>query len=162
MTRRKASTVAVAITAIALTTILLAGCSMDSRAAVEPGAYTILHDGTHKSISAAREIQQLDIDRDQRLMVLTLVDGTQITASFVPRDRSEWPAGCPTNINSTRMEVLDIELDRLAIGDSAINQPVLVRDCPPDPVRVVLRKDGAIGGGTTACPHPEPCIYFAP
>lgn len=162
MTRRKAATLSIAIAALALITVLIAGCSLDDRAAVEPGAYTILHDGAAGNMAAAREIQNLEIDRDQRQMVLTLVDGSQIVTSFAPRDRSEWPAGCPTNINSTRMEVLDIEQDPLTIGDTSINQPVLVRDCPPDPVRLVLRTDGTIGGATTACPHPEPCIYFAP
>jgi hypothetical protein len=60
------------------------------------------------------------------------------------------------------MEVLDIEQDVLTIGDATFNEPVLVRDCPSNPVQVILREDGAIGGAFTACPYPEPCIYFAP
>jgi hypothetical protein len=162
MSSRQETTVAVAIAALALVAVLLTGCSMDRWAGVEPGEYAILHDGAAPNMAAAREIQRLDIDRDEGLMVLTLVDGSQIVASFVPRDREAWPAGCPSNINSTRMEVLDIEQDPLTIGGATLNHPILVRDCPPDPARVVLREDGAIGGGGTACPHPEPCIYFAP
>jgi hypothetical protein len=161
MSRRAKTTVGVAIVALALIATLVSGCSMDRWAEVEPGEYKILYGGAN-NMAAAREIQSLEIDRDQHLMVLTLVDGSQVVASFVPRDRSEWPAGCPSNIQSTRMEVLDIEQDPLVIGSATLNDPILVRDCPPDPGRVVLRQDGAIGGSFTACPHPEPCIYFAP
>jgi hypothetical protein len=159
---RKKTAEAVAIMTLALAAVLLAGCSMDRRAEVEPGEYTIVHEGAAAAIPVAREIQKLDIDRDENLMVLTLVDGTEIVTSFVPRDREDWPAGCPTNIRSTRMEVLDIVQDPLTIGATGLNCPILVRDCPPDPARIVLREDGAIGGGGTACPYPEPCIYFAP
>jgi hypothetical protein len=58
------------------------------------------------------------------------------------------------------MEVLEIAEDPLIIGATAFSHPILVRDCPPDPARLVLRQDGAIGGGGSACPHPEPCIFF--
>jgi hypothetical protein len=162
ISRRKKNTAAVAIMALALAAVPLAGCSMDRWAEVEPGEYTIVHDGAAATMTVAREIQRLTIDRDESLMVLTLVDGSEIVALFVPRDRTEWPAGCPTNIHSTRMEILDIVQDPLTIGATGLSRPILVRDCPPDPVRIVLREDGAIGGAGTACPYPEPCIYFAP
>jgi hypothetical protein len=162
ISRRKMTAVAVAVMALALAAVLLAGCSMDRWAEVEPGEYVLVDEGAATTIPVAREIQKLDIDRDERLMVLTLVDGSEIVAAFVPRDRTAWPAGCPTNIHSTRMEVLDIVQDPLTIGASSFSRPILVRDCPPDPARIVLREDGAIGGGGTACPYPEPCIYFAP
>jgi hypothetical protein len=162
ISRRKKTTVAMAIVALALTAVPLAGCSMDRWAEAEPGEYTVVHHGAATTMTGAREIQRLDIDRNGSLMVLTLIDGSEITASFVPRDRKEWPAGCPTNIHSTRMEVLDIMHDPLTIGATSLSHPILVRDCPPDPVRLVLREDGAIGGAGTACPYPEPCVYFAP
>jgi hypothetical protein len=60
------------------------------------------------------------------------------------------------------MEVLDIETDPLILGATALDKPILVRDCPREPMRLVLRSDGAIGGASTACPYPEPCIYFVP
>ncbi|MFN2185289.1 MAG: hypothetical protein ACK2UU_14960 [Anaerolineae bacterium] len=159
--RRKKIAMAVAITALALAAVPLAGCSTDRWAQVEPGEYTVVRDGAAATMAIAREIQRLDVDRDESLMVLTLVDGSQIVTSFVARDRTEWPAGCPTNIQSTRMEVLDIVQAPLTIRTARLRRPILVRDCPPDPVRIVLRDDGAIGGGGTGCPHPEPCIYFA-
>ncbi|MGD9406334.1 MAG: hypothetical protein PVH95_14410, partial [Anaerolineae bacterium] len=160
--RRKTTTLAAAMMALALAAALLGGCSLDRWVEVEPGAYTVVHGGAASAMPVAREIQGLAIDRDGGVMVLTLVDGSEIAASLAPRDRSEWPAGCPSNIQSTRMEVLDIAPDPLAIGGTSLSHPVLVRDCPPDPERIVLREDGAMGGAGTACPYPEPCITFAP
>jgi hypothetical protein len=159
---RKRTAAVVAVMALALLAVPLAGCSMDRWAKVEPGEYTVVHDGVAATMTIAGEIQRLDVDRDKSLMVLTLVDGSEIVTSFVPRDRTKWPAGCPTNIQSTRMEVLDIVQAPLTIGTASLRRPILVRDCPPDPVRIVLREDGAIGGGGTGCPDPEQCIYLAP
>jgi hypothetical protein len=60
------------------------------------------------------------------------------------------------------MEVLEIAEDPLILGSTTFNRPVLVRDCPAEPVRLVLRQDGEIGGGGTACAFGEMCLYFAP
>ena len=162
MISTKKTAVARAITALALVGVLIAGCSLDRRVEVESGEYVVLAEPGMPQAAAAREIKSLQVDRKTRQVVFTLADGSQIAASFVPRERSAWPSGCPTNIQSTRMEVLDIESDPLTIGATALDRPVLVRDCPREPVRLVLRSDGAIGGASTACPYPEPCIYFAP
>ena len=159
--RRKKTTLAAAMMVLALAAVLLGGCSLDRWAEVETGAYTPIHGGA-ATMPVAREIQGLEIDRGEGVMVLTLVDGSEMVASFVPRDRTEWPAGCPTNIRSTRMEVLEIVPDPLTIGKTSLSRPILVRDCPTDPARIVLREDGAIGGAGTACPYPEPCMVFAP
>lgn len=152
--------VAGVMAALALSGVLVAGCSMSRWAEVEPGEYVALHGSLATHEIAARRIEKLAIDRDKRQMVLTLVDGSEIFTLFVPRDRPEWPSGCPSNVNSTRMEVLEIAEDPLTIGTTAFSHPILVRDCPPDPARLVLREDGAIGGGGSACPHPQPCIFF--
>jgi hypothetical protein len=162
ISKRKETPAVVAVVALALVAVLLAGCSMYRWAEVEPGEYVVLRGGGAADTAALQSIQKLRIDRDNRRMVLSLVDGSEIVTSFVPRARSEWPSGCPSNIHSTRMEVLEIAEDPLTIGETALNHPILVRDCPPDPVRLVLREDGAIGGAGNACPNLEPCIYFAP
>jgi hypothetical protein len=154
--------VTVVIMALALAGLLATGCSMSRWAGVDPGEYAVFHGGVAAQSTAVQGIQKLMVDRDRGLMVFTLVDGSEIVASFVPRDRREWPVGCPTNIHSTRMEVLEIAEDPLTIGETVLNHPILVRDCPPDPLRLVLREDGAIGGGGNACPSLEPCIFFAP
>lgn len=148
--------------AVVVVGTLLAGCSADRWTEVEPGTYGVLRDVGVTGGAAAGEIQQLEIDREDGRMVFTLVDGSEITTSFVSRERSEWPAGCPSNIQSTRMEVLEIAEDPLILGSMVFQQPILVRDCPPDPVRIVLREDGTMGGSVTACPHGERCVYFAP
>jgi len=160
--RRKTTTLAAAMVALVVAAALLGGCSLDRWAEVEPGAYTVVQGGAASAMPVAREIQGLVIDRDEGVIVLTLADGSEIAASLAPRDRAEWPAGCPGNIQSTRMEVLEIAPDPLAIGGTSLSQPILVRDCPPDPARIVLREDGAIGGAGMACAYPEPCIVFAP
>jgi hypothetical protein len=140
----------------------LAGCSFDRWGGVESGVYVVTSGQGIANQIEAPTIQQVEIDRGQRLVVFNLVDGSEISTSFVPRDRAEWPVGCPTNIGSTHMEVLDLEEKPLTIGPIALNQPILVRDCPRDPMRVVLREDGEIGGGGGACTWPNECIFFGP
>jgi hypothetical protein len=160
--RTKKITTVAAITALVLVGVLIAGCSLDRWVEVESGEYVVLAEPGMPQAAAAREIKSLQIDQETRQVVFKLVDGSEIATSFVPRERSAWPSGCPTNIQSTRMEVLDVETDPLILGATALDRPILVRDCPREPVRLVLRSDGAIGGASTACPYPEPCIYFAP
>jgi hypothetical protein len=104
----------------------------------------------------------MDIDREQSLVTFVLIDGSKIVAPFVPRHRAEWPAGCPTNIHSTRMEVLDLEAEALTFESLTIGDPILVRACPPEPVRVVLWEDGEIGGSGAACTSENQCIFFGP
>jgi len=159
--RRRAIPVALLATA-ALTLFLTAACTLDRWAEVEEGHYVTGYEASTVGPSNVREIRSLDIDRDNEMLVLALVDGTRIEAPLVPRDRAAWPAGCPANISSPRMEVLDTALNSLTIGETTFHRPILVRDCPPDPARIVLRGDGAIGGAGTACPYPQPCIYFTP
>ena len=163
MSGSRQKTILVALmAATALTLFVTASCTFDRWAEVEPGHYVANAVDGGLGPSAAREIRSLDIDRDSETLVLTLGDGTHIEAAYVPRDRAAWPSGCPANINATRMEVLDIARDSLTIGETTFHRPILVRDCPREPVRIVLRGDGAMGGALTACPYPEPCIYFAP
>lgn len=138
----------------------LSGCSTARWAGVESGEYVVVCGEGEANEVAMRAIQKMEIDRDQRVAVFTLVDGSEIVTSFVPRDRAEWPAGCPTNIGSTHMEVLDIQEDTLTIESVTFNNPILVRDCPPNPMRIVLREDGEIGGGSSACTWPSECVFF--
>jgi hypothetical protein len=139
------------------------GCALDRWAGVEPGTYTVVRSAGRASETAAREIRKLEIDREAETATFTLVDGSQVAVSFTPRDRSDWPAGCPSNVNNTRMEVLDLGRDTLTIGPLTFTDPLLVRDCPPEPVHVVLREGaGEIGGSGTACAGTEECVTFAP
>jgi hypothetical protein len=60
------------------------------------------------------------------------------------------------------MEVLDLEEDTLTIGPIILNEPIIVRDCPRDPMRVVLREDGEIEASGSACSWTDTCICFEP
>ncbi len=149
-----------AITLALLLGCVLAGCSVDRWASVEPGDYAPVQSIGPSSEVAVQAIQTLRIDRDENAAIFTLADGSKLTASFVPRSSGEWPAGCPSNIHSTYMEVLDIEQEALTIGSLTFRDPILVRNCPPDPVRVALREDGEIGGGGSACTGSDKCFLF--
>jgi hypothetical protein len=135
---------------------------MTRRIEIESGQYAVVCGEGAANRAAMRAIHGMDIDREQRLVTFALTDGLETARSFVPRDKPEWPAGCPTNIHSTHMEVLDLEAEALTIGGLTFEQPILVRACPPDPVRVVLREDGEIGGGGAACANENRCIFFGP
>jgi len=151
---------------VILTGCALAGCTR--WVGIESGEYIVIRGwGEAANEVAMRTVQKMEINRDKRVVVFTLVDGSEIVTSFVPRSRAEWPAGCPTNVGSTHMEVLDIEEDTLTIGGVTFNNPILVRHCSPDPIRVVLREDGEIGnargvsGGACNWAN-EKCMHFGP
>ena len=145
---------------VVLAGCFLAGCVLDRCVKVEPGEYVALRGVGAASQAATQEIQKVEIDRGKNTAVFVLVDGSRFVVSFVSRERSSWPSGCPTNVSSTDMEVLDIQEDSLIIGSTAFSDPVLVRDCSSDPVRIALRQDGKIGGGGGACMGANQCILF--
>lgn len=153
----------ISIVLIILLGCTLSGCSTTRWAKVESGEYTVGYGWSEAHKVAMRAVQKMEINRDERVVVFTLVDGSEIVTSFVPRDRAEWPTGCPANIGSTRMEVLDIEEDTLTIEAVTFSNPILARDCPPNPVRIVLREDWEFDACCNACPGPnEKCVYFRP
>jgi hypothetical protein len=59
------------------------------------------------------------------------------------------------------MEVLDIQSSNLSIGRMNFYNPILVRNCPPDPNTIILREDGTIGGAGSACAWPDKDIHFS-
>jgi len=137
---------------------VLGGCVMNRWIHLETGDYIHL-----RTIGRAGETvttKELVVDRDKQLATFTLVDGTTIVVAISPRDQATWPAGCPANIGSTYMEILDIEDGSLTVGALTFEDPILVRDCPPEPIRVVLREDGLVGGGGSACAGLDKCLYF--
>ena len=137
---------------------VLGGCVMNRWLHLETGNYIPL-----RTISGANETvtaKELVVDRDKQLATFTLVDGPPIVVAIFPRDQATWPAGCPANIGSTYMEILDIEEGSLTIGALTFEDPILVRDCPPEPMRIVLREDGLVSGGGSACAGLDKCFYF--
>jgi hypothetical protein len=137
---------------------LLTACSIDRWAEVAAGEYAPVRGAGVSGL--APEIEAVRVDPDDQTAWLMLADGTQVIVSFAPLPRAEWPPGCPTNIYSTRMEVLEIEMETLSIASTTFHRPILVRNCPTDPVAIVLRSAGEIGGGGDACYGAEKCILF--
>jgi hypothetical protein len=107
------------------------------------------------------------VDREHQVAWIAFDDGSLDVVPFAARPREAWPSGCPTNVNATRMEVLNLEAETLALASVVIERPILVRDCPPDPQELVLRDGGdaatpAIGGAGTACSGAETCVILTP
>ena len=154
----KKFTVALLI-AVILSTLL--GCSADRWAEVEPGEYVVIDIHSESNGATISGIETLVVERESNTIVIELQDGSPIVVMFVSREKQDWPAGCPSNIGSTRMEVLDIHSSNLSIGGMTFNNPILVRNCPPNPNTIVLREDGTIGGAGSACARPDKDIHFA-
>jgi hypothetical protein len=106
-------------------------------------------------------VDRVFIDREHGTAWVALTDDSLWVGPYVARPRDAWPAGCPGNIGSTRMEVLALAR-ALALPSTRVRRPILVRDCPPDPAQVVLREDGRIGGSGTACSGAPMCIVLEP
>ena len=146
---------------IALVLSTLLGCSTDRWIEVEPGEYTAIDVHDESNGATISGIETLVVDRESNTIAIELHDGFSIVVTFVPREKEDWPAGCPSNIGSTYMEVLDIQSSNLSIGGMNLTNPILVRNCPPDPNTLVLREDGTIGGAGSACAWPDEDIHFA-
>ena len=147
------------LVAVVLSTLL--GCSADRWVEVEPGEYTIIDIHSESNGAIVSGIETLVVEPESNTIVIELEDGSHLVATFVSREKEDWPAGCPSNIGSTRMEVIDIQSSNLSIGGMTFNNPILVRNCPPDPNTVILREDGTIGGAGSACAWPDKDIHFA-
>lgn len=134
---------------------ILCACQFDRWLSLETGLYEPV-----SRTAAAALIDSLEVDRDNRLATFNMSDGATIAVSFSARDRSDWPSGCPTNIGSSYMEVLDITVRPLVIGELSFEKPILVRDCSSDLERIALREDGLVGGGGSACSGLPICLTF--
>jgi hypothetical protein len=146
----------VSLALVVLLGSLLTGCLTDRRVDVAAGEYAPVHGAGSSGLASA--IQAVRVDRDNHTAWFMLTDGSQVIVSLTPLPRAEWPPGCPTNVGSTYMELLHIEEQALTIASTTFHRPVLVRNCPPDPVEIVLRSGGEIGGSGDACTGAGECI----
>jgi len=137
------------------------GCSIDRWAEVEPGEYVVINVHSELNGLTISGIEKLLVERESNTITIKFQDGSQVLTTFVPRNKQDWSAGCPSNIGSTRMEVLDIQNDNLSIGGITFKNPVLVRNCPPTPNIIIIREDANIGGAGSACAWPDKDIHFA-
>ena len=140
--------------------LTLVACSLDRRATIESGDYIVTSDWSIANQVGARFAQTMSIDREKGHIYFKMVDGSYSFFTFVVRNQDEWPRGCPTNIHSTCMEVFEIDTEILTVGNLVFRVPILVRNCPPDPMRLVLREDGVIGGSGNGCANYDECIFF--
>ena len=137
---------------------LLAGCGANRRVEVSAGDYVPVRNANTPDDTSA--IETVRVYRENQIAWFALTDGTQNIVPFSVRGKAAWPTGCPTNINATRMEVLELETEALVIASTTFENPVLVRNCPPEPEEIVLRSDGEIGGGGNACIGATVCVPF--
>ena len=106
------------------------------------------------------------VDREHQMVWIAFDDGSLDVVPYTAQPRSTWPSGCPTNVNATRMEILKLDAESLALKTVTVERPILVRDCPPNPHELVLRDGGnggdvAIGGAGTACSGAQTCVILA-
>jgi hypothetical protein len=134
---------------------ILSGCGLNRWLPLEPGVYMPTSNAT-----TAGSIESLEVERGNHLATFHSADGATTVVSFSSRDKLDWPTGCPANIGSTYMEVLDIADKPLTIAGLTFEDPILVRDCPSDPEHIVLREDGLVGGGGGACAGLDKCFIF--
>jgi len=137
-----------------------AGCSLAPHLRIDSGYYQVVKQAENDSLQAPMFIEALQVQRDKGVVVFILRKGKDLTVPFTTMGINQWPAGCPGNLFSQKMEVLDLHVGAKAAEVLPFDQPVLVRDCPQEPYRLVLRAEGEMGGASTACPHPEPCLFF--
>ena len=147
---------------LALFTTILFGCSFDRWVEVADGDYIPIDAGMAHSEVGIEQIKSMTVDRNNNTIKIMLKNGSEVTESFIARPENKCPLGCPANLGSTRMEVLEIDTSDLTIGSIVFSNPVLVRNCPSEPELVLLREDGQIGGSGTACAGNNKCIHFKP
>lgn len=104
----------------------------------------------------------LDIDFRTETATFTLHDGSKISTSWTTRKPRDWPVGCPTNAGATRMEILVLDVDTLAIESLDLSDPVLIADCSAFSQDVVLTEDGIDSYGGRPCVGSAGCLWFTP
>ena len=105
--------------------LLLTGCSFDRWVEVNEGDYIPVDVGKAHDGLTANLVKSMTIDRENNTMKLTMEDGSIISESFTARPRQDWPSGCPANLGSTRMEVLDLDINVLTIGQVVFGNPIV-------------------------------------
>lgn len=145
---------------------LLAACKADE-ALLQSGSYTLVHAdlGTGEELTVSGS---LALDVDAMSVTITDAAGAEVSAGLGPVDEELWPIGCPTNISSTLMEVValdlaEVELDLDGSTSAVISGPVLVAGCPDGQdvlLRDALDTDGAVGG-SYGCEGAESCLDYA-
>lgn len=138
------------------------GCSLDKSLTIDPGSYTISRTRQGRGKPPVPFVEGMLVDTALEEVTIYLSKGDPLRVPYRPRPPESWPAGCPGNIYSQRMETFDLEMDQESAAVLGFSTPVLVRNCPETPYQLVFREDGEIGGAAAACPHPDDCLILVP
>jgi len=139
------------------------GVSSDAK--IKPGSYFRIQHRYAKPTPVAEPVIKLEIDRAQGQVVFYLQDGSTVQAALAGPEEAQWTKGCPTNISSTKMEILPLAEEKLVLGETTFENPYLVGNCPAPPTTIVLRegKEGLEGlADASACNwwQGAKCVYF--
>lgn len=96
-------------------------------------------------------IEIVFIDRKHQKVWMLFDDASLIVHAYETVPKHQWLEGCPTNLSTTLMEVLALGEHELVVGTDTLPEPILVRNCPADPVTLVLRDRGNTSTGGNAC-----------
>ncbi len=136
-----------------LIAMILSACRLNRWLPLESGVYS-----PTSGAMTTGSIETLQLNSESQVATFHLTDGSRIVVSISARDRTDWPSGCPANIGSSNMEVLDINEETLVIAGQRFDDPILVRNCPAEPEQIALREDGLMGGGGGACANISKCL----
>jgi len=100
------SNVHIRIILILLCVYIFSGCWTDRWVDVISGMYTPVHGSVPTTASG---INAVFVDRDHQVVRITFDDTSLYIIPFAARAKRMWPSGCPGNIRSTRVEVLDMD-----------------------------------------------------
>jgi hypothetical protein len=149
------------IVTMASLSLALAACP-NEEARVADGEYVVFevhgHDGSDLADILAVE---LTVDRSSHSAVFTLQGGTQLSFDWTSRPKSQWIAGCHTNVNHTELEVLEIDDATLLIESMEFENPVLVATCGSG--WVILTEADSLDAAAGPCDYStDKCLSFQP
>jgi hypothetical protein len=107
-------------------------------AAIRSGRYWHINERNANPEPAAAEVLRLEIDRSKGLAVFHLSDGSSVQAALAGTDQVQWTRGCPTMVNSMKMEYLPLAVEKLVLGETTFEHPYLAGICPAPPYVIVL------------------------
>jgi len=144
---------------ILVTAFILNGCvgGMTKSAEIKSGSYVRINSLHAQPTPIAVGVIEVEIDRNSRQVTFTLVDGSEVTASLTA-EASKWADGCPTNLYSTRREMLYLAENDLTLESVTFRHPVFVANCPVPPIVITLQE---ASDETGVSPDASGCAWWA-
>lgn len=155
----------------ALTGLFVCGCHSEEVYRIRTGEYTVWRTSYDNLASVDQQEKEalqairLSIDRDQRLAVFTLQDGTRITVTWTLLPESEWLTvencgadGFGVGTTTDIMEVAEINETPLVLETMVFERPALKAGCPGNTVLRLTELDHEID--SLSCSGSDKCINF--